>query len=150
MNPRSELFGLIWIKNSVYIILTSDSFELRTSFELIRIRTLGLSRIKSDWIFVRIKNLGLTWIEMDWFLTDLHQTRLKNFLHWFRWVRIGLGQISEWIGKNLIGSEWISIRNFHQRSLAEKFVRIFSEMLSEFVLIFTAFSERWQSNSKKF
>ena len=75
MNPRSKLFGLIRIENSVQIILTSDSFGLRTSFGLIRIGSLGLSRIKSDWTYVRIKNFGLTRIETDWFSTDLHRTR---------------------------------------------------------------------------
>ena len=79
MNLRSELLGLIRIENSVLIILTSDSFGLRTSFGLIRIRNFGLSRIKSDRILFRIKNLGLTRIETDWFLIDLHQARLKTF-----------------------------------------------------------------------
>ena len=63
MNPRSELFEWIRIEGTVQIILTSNSFGLRTSFGLIQIRSLGLSRIKSDWILVRIKYLGLRWID---------------------------------------------------------------------------------------
>ena len=47
MNPKSELFKLIRIENSVWIILTSDSFGLEVS----------------DWILVKIKNLGLRRID---------------------------------------------------------------------------------------
>ena len=35
-------------------------------------------------------------------------------------------------------------------TLEEKYLRIFSEFLSEFVRILAAFSESWQNNSKKF
>ena len=119
MNPKSEFFELIRIEYSVLITLTSDSFGLRTSFGLIRIGSLGLSLIDSDWILVKIKNLGLTRIETDSFLTELHQ--IENFFR-IDSNEFGLArkQISQWIGMNLIGSEWISIRNFYQGTVHQR------------------------------
>ena len=52
-DPNEYEVGIIWIENSVQIILISDSFGLRTS--------LGLIRIGSDTDF------GINWNKSDWF-----------------------------------------------------------------------------------
>ena len=85
-NPNESEGEILRIEYSAYITLTSNSFGLRSSFGLIRIGSLELSLIDSDWILVTIKNLGLTRIETDWFSTELHQTRLKTS---FGLIRIG-------------------------------------------------------------
>ena len=83
---------------------------MRTSFRFIRIRSLRLSRIEfcsrlkiSDYdilIFNRIIRI-LNEIE-NFFRIDLDELRLARI------------QISELIGINLIGLEWILIRKFYQ------------------------------------
>ena len=62
MNPKSEWFKRNTQSELIRRIPTSNSWGLK------------------DWSgFIRIQSLGLTWIETDWFLTELHQTRLKTF-----------------------------------------------------------------------
>ena len=108
MNPRSELFGLIRIENSVWIVLTLYAFGLRTSFGLIRFGSLWLNRIKF-WLGFKISDLdGLIFNRFT-------SNEIENFFR-IKSDEFGLAriQISEWTGINLIGSEWISIRNFYQ------------------------------------
>ena len=62
INPRSEWFKRNTQSESIRRIPTSDSLGLKYWFG-----------------FIRIQSLGLTRIETDWFLTELHQTRLKTF-----------------------------------------------------------------------
>ena len=45
-NPNKSEVGIIRIKNSIQIILTVDSFGLRTSFGFIPIGSFGLSQIE--------------------------------------------------------------------------------------------------------
>ena len=99
MNPRSEWFKRNTQSESIRRIPTSDSLGLK------------------DWSgFIRIHSLGLTRIETDWFLTELHQTRLKNFF--------GLTRMSsDWRGNRFRNeSEWIWLaRNEFQ---SETFTRV--------------------------
>ena len=64
-------------------------------------------------------------IHLDWFWMGLGLIRIEKFLRnrseWNCLVRI---QILEWFGKFWIGSEWISIRNFHQdNTLLDLFIK---------------------------
>ena len=110
MNLRSELFGLIRIENSVWIILTSDSFGLTTSFGLIRIGSLGLDRIEfslglkiPDWLGLRRIDFQPIYIKRNW----------KLFSDWIGWVRIGADTD---FGINRNNSDWFRI-NFNPKLL---------------------------------
>ena len=107
-NPDESKVGMIRIENSVWIILTSDSFGLRTSFGLIWIGSLILSRIEF-WLWLKI---------LDWHGLIFNRFTSNKIENSFRiesdelklvWIHI-----SEWVGINLIGSEWISMWNFYQ------------------------------------
>ena len=93
----------------------------------------GILRIDSDWEFrlnhsdlgfIRIKNffrINSDWksrIESAWFGLIFNRITSNEFENFFRIDSDEFGlarkQISEWIGMNLIGSEWISIQNFYQ------------------------------------
>ena len=96
MNPNESEVGIIRIDNSVQIILTSDSFGLEVS------GWVGINRIEF-W-------LGLKISDWDWFIFNRFTSNdIENF---FRIesdeLELARIQISEWIGINLIGSEWIS------------------------------------------
>ena len=104
----SDWFGLsipfksLWPRIHLDQELLSDSFGLEVS----------------DWVWlIRIK----FWLRLqisDWdglIFNRITSNEIENF---FRIVSNEFGlarkQILEWIGMNLIGSEWISIRNFYQ------------------------------------
>ena len=78
--------------------------------------------INADWFWLKFWfgsiqawiDFGFIWIKnlvSDWCLTVFIKRDTKRCSEWFALVWI---QISEWIGIVLIGSEWISIRYFHQ------------------------------------
>ena len=96
MNPRSEWFKRNPQSESIRRIPTSDSLGLK------------------DWSgFVRIQSLGLTRIATDWFLTELHQTRLKIFF--------GLTRMSsDWRGNRFRNKfDWFGM-NFNPKLLPGK------------------------------
>ena len=87
MNPRSEWFKRNTESESIRRIPTSDSLGLK------------------DWFgFIRIQSLGVTRIETDWFLTELHQMRLKTFFGLTRmssdWRGNRFRNKSDWFGMN--------------------------------------------------
>ena len=109
MNPRSEWFKWNTESESIRRIPTSDSWGLK------------------DWSgFIRIQSLGLTRIETDWFLTELHQTRLKTF---FRLTRMS----SDWRGNRFRNnSVWFGM-NFNPKLLPELYVCFVKLMKNCFV-----------------
>ena len=93
------------------IRMNPDSIGLRTSFGLSRIGSLELSRIEF-WLGLKIS---------DWYGLIFNRFTSNEIENFFRIESNEFGlariQISEWIGINLIGSEWISIQDFYQRVL---------------------------------
>ena len=88
MNPRSEWFKRNTQCESIRRIPTSQSWGLK------------------DWSgFIRIQSLGLTRIETDWFLIELHQTRLKTFFRLTQmssdWRGNRFRNKSDWFGMNV-------------------------------------------------
>ena len=87
MNSRSEWLKRNTQSESIRRIPTSDSWGLK------------------NWSgFIRNQSLGLTRIETNWFLTELHQTRLKNFFGLTRmssdWRGNKFRNKSDWFGMN--------------------------------------------------
>ena len=109
-NPNESEVGILRIDSDWVFRLNHSDLGLIWIKNFIRIESLGLSLIDSDWILVRIKNLGLTRIETHWFLTELHQTRLKSF---FGLTRIGAETD---FGMNRNESDWFGM-NFNPKLL---------------------------------
>ena len=87
MNPKSEWFKRNTQSESIRRIPTSDSWGLK------------------DWSgFIRIQSLGLTRIETNWFLTELHQMRFKTSSGLTRmssdWRGNRFRDKSDWFGMN--------------------------------------------------
>ena len=115
MNPRSEWFKRNTQSESIRRIPTSDSWGLK------------------DWSgFIRIQSLGLTRIETDWFLTELHQTRLKTYFGLTRmsseWRGHRFRNKSDWFGMNfnpklLPGRASLNFNSKHSETLSDsKFI----------------------------
>ena len=91
--------GLLTISVSEIIQINPNHFFNPNESEV------GVIRIENSvWIIFSSESFGFIWG-----LEGLYWVGLKIISDWLRWVRI---QISKWIGIDLIGSEWISIRNF--------------------------------------
>ena len=114
--------------------------------ELGLIQTEFLIRINpnhSELGLIRIKNLVSDWCGSIFYRFSSNE--LQNFFRIssekFALARV---QISEWIGVVLIGSEWISIRYFHQGNFQNAypivFLSHFSDLIVYFTLLFAIFS----------